>query len=74
MTGARRIGALLVAAALSLTIVTGTGAHAAEAVRHDLPGPAWFFVDVGSAAPQLIRPDAYDGGSFSALRDKGLGR
>jgi protein-disulfide isomerase len=66
--------ARLVADAKSLSVRRQVSAHAAEAIRRDVPGTPWFFVRVGTAAPTLVRPDAYDGGSFSAILDKALGR
>ena len=41
-------------------------AHAAEATRRNVPGTPWFFVKVGAAPPKVVRPEAYDGESFSA--------
>jgi protein-disulfide isomerase len=66
--------ARLVTDAKSLSVRRQVAAHTAESIRRDVPGTPWFFVKVGSAAPQLVRPDGYDGESFSALLDKALGR
>ena len=49
-------------------------AHAAEATRRNVPGTPWFFVKIGTAAPKVVRPEAYDGESFSAILDDALGR
>jgi protein-disulfide isomerase len=64
----------LVTDSKSLSVRKQVAAHAAEAVRRNVPGTPWFFVKVGTAAPKLVRPDAYDGESFSALLDQALRR
>lgn len=64
----------LVTDSKSLSVRRQVAAHAAEAIRRDVPGTPWFFVKVGTAAPKLVRPDAYDGESFSAILDEALGR
>jgi hypothetical protein len=74
-----RVGVLLGAAALSLVIAAGLGAsplaaHAAEASRRDVPGTPWFFVKIGTAAPKVVRPTAYDGNAFKVILDEALGR
>jgi len=53
---------------------TVLGAQAAEATRLNVPGTPWFFVKIGTAAPKVVRPDAYDGESFAKLLDDALGR
>ena len=64
----------LVADARSLSIRRQAAAHTAEAIRRDVPGTPWFFVKIGTAAPKVVRPGAYDGESFSAILDDALGR
>ena len=64
----------LVADAKSLSVRKQVAAHSAEATRRDVPGTPWFFVKIGTAAPKLVRPAAYDGESFSAILDEALGR
>jgi 2-hydroxychromene-2-carboxylate isomerase len=65
---------LLVADSKSLSVKKQASAHAAEATRRNVPGTPWFFVKIGSAAPKVVRPEAYDGESFSAILDDALGR
>lgn len=64
----------LVADAKSLAVRKQAAAHAAEATRRDVPGTPWFFVKVGTAAPKLVRPTAYDGDAFRVILDEALGR
>lgn len=64
----------LVADAKSLSVKRQVAAHAAEAVRRNVPGTPWFYVKVGDAPPKLVKPAAYDGESFSAILDDALGR
>ena len=64
----------LVADAKSVSVRRQVAAHAAEAMRRNVPGTPWFFVKIGTAAPKLVRPAAYDGESFSAILDEALGR
>lgn len=64
----------LVAGAKSVAVRRQVAAHAAEATRRNVPGTPWFFVKIGTAAPKLARPAAYDGESFSAILDEALGR
>jgi len=64
----------LVADAKSLSVRKQAAAHAAEAIRRDVPGTPWFFVKVGDAPPKLVKPEAYDGEAFSAILDDALGR
>ena len=64
----------LVADARSLSVKKQVAAHAAEAVRRNVPGTPWFYVKVGDAPPKLVKPAAYDGESFSAILDDALGR
>lgn len=45
-----------------------------EQVARDVPGTPWFFIRKGAGAPEVVRPDAYDGESFAALLDTALGR
>jgi protein-disulfide isomerase len=66
--------ARLVADSKTVSVRTQAAAHAAEAVRRNVPGTPWFFVKVGDGAPKLVRPDAYDGEAFSAILDDALGR
>ena len=42
--------------------------------RRKVPGTPWFFIKIGTAPPKVVRPEAYDGESFSALLDDALGR
>ena len=65
---------LLVADSKTLSVKKQVTAHAAEATRRKVPGTPWFFVKVGTAPPKVVRPEAYDGESFSALLDDALGR
>ena len=65
---------LLVADSKTLSVKKQVAAHAAEATRRNVPGTPWFFIKVGAAPPKVVRPDAYDGESFSALLDDALGR
>lgn len=64
----------LVADAKSLSVRRQAAAHAAEASRRNVPGTPWVFVKVGTTPPRLVRPEAYDGASFSAILDAALGR
>lgn len=64
----------LAADAKSLSVRKQAAAHAAEAVRRNVPGTPWFFVKVGDAPPRLVKPEAYDGEAFSAILDDALGR
>ena len=64
----------LVADAKSISVRKQAAAHAAEATRRDVPGTPWFFVKVGTAAPKLVRPSAYDGDAFRVILDEALGR
>ena len=64
----------LVADSKTLAIRKEAAAHAAEAVRRDVPGTPWFFVKIGDAPPKLVKPEAYDSESFSAILDDALGR
>ena len=64
----------LVADAKSLSVRKQVAAHLAEGARRKVPGTPWFFVKVGSAAPQLVRPDAYDADAFRSILDEALGR
>jgi protein-disulfide isomerase len=66
--------AKLVADAKSVSVRKQAAAHAAEATRRNVPGTPWFFVKIGSAAPKLVRPDAYDGDAFRSILDDALGR
>jgi protein-disulfide isomerase len=66
--------ARLVADAKSVAVRKQIAAHEAEATRRSVPGTPWFFVKVGDAPPRVVRPEAYDGASFSAILDKALGR
>jgi protein-disulfide isomerase len=67
-------GTLLVADSKTLSVKRQAAAHATEATRRNVPGTPWFFIKVGTAAPKVARPEAYDGESFSALLDDALGR
>ena len=64
----------LVADARSLSVRKQAAAHATEAIQRKVPGTPWFFVKVGTAPPKVVRPDGYDGESFSAILDEALGR
>ncbi len=64
----------LVADAKTLSVKRQAAAHAAEVTRRSVPGVPWFFVKIGAAPPKVVRPDAYDGASFSAILDEALGR
>ena len=64
----------LVADARSVSVRRQATAHAAEARRRNVPGTPWFLVKIGTAAPKLVRPDAYDAESFRAILDDALGR
>ena len=66
--------ARLIADAKSLSVRKQVAAHAAEATRRNVPGTPWFFVKVGTAAPKVVRPPAYDGDAFKAILDEALGR
>ena len=66
--------ARLIADAKSLSVRKQVAAHAAEATRRNVPGTPWFFVKVGTAAPKVVRPAAYDGDAFKAILDEALGR
>lgn len=66
--------ARLVADARSESVRRQAAAHAAEAKRRDVPGTPWFFVKVGTAAPRLVRPGAYDADAFRDILDEALGR
>lgn len=46
----------------------------AEAVRRSVPGTPWFLVKRGTAAPEVVRPEAYDAESFRALLDRAIER
>ena len=75
VTGVAGINATrLVVDAKSLSVRKQADAHAAEAIRRDVPGTPWFFVKVGDAPPKLVKPEAYDGEAFSAILDDALGR
>ncbi len=75
VSGVRGLNAtLLVADSKTLSVKRQAAAHATEATRRNVPGTPWFFVKVGTAAPKVVRPAAYDGESFSALLDDALGR
>ena len=50
----------------TVSVKKQVAAHAAEATRRNVPGTPWFFVKIGTAAPKVVRPEAYDGESFSA--------
>jgi len=65
---------LLVADSKTLSVKKQAAAHAAEATRRKVPGTPWFFIKTGTDAPKVVRPEAYDGESFSALLDDALGR
>jgi protein-disulfide isomerase len=65
---------LLVADSKTVSVKKQAAAHAAEATRRNVPGTPWFFVKIGTAAPKVVRPEAYDGESFSAILDDALGR
>ena len=65
---------LLVADSKTLSVKKQVAAHAAEATRRKVPGTPWFFIKIGTAPPKVVRPEAYDGESFSALLDDALGR
>ena len=64
----------LVADARSVSVRKQATAHATEAGRRNVPGTPWFFVKIGTAAPKLVQPDAYDAESFRAILDDALGR
>jgi protein-disulfide isomerase len=64
----------LVADSKSISVRKQVAAHAAEATRRNVPGTPWFFVKIGSAAPKVVHPEAYDGESFSTILDDALGR
>lgn len=64
----------LVADAKSLSVRRQVASHLAEGARRDVPGTPWFFVKIGTAAPKLVRPDAYDADAFRAILDEALGR
>jgi protein-disulfide isomerase len=64
----------LLADAKSLSVRRQAAAHATEAVRRKVPGTPWFFVKIGTNAPTVVRPDAYDGESFAKILDQALGR
>jgi len=75
VSGIRRLDPVgLVAHSKSLSVRKQAASHAAEAIRRGVPGTPWFFVKVGTAAPKLVRPDAYDGASFRTILDQALGR
>lgn len=67
-------GTLLVAASRTVSVKSQVAAHAAEATRRSVKGTPWFFVKIGTAAPKVVHPEAYDGESFSAILDEALGR
>lgn len=64
----------MIADAKSLSVRRQAAAHANEAIRRDVPGTPWFFIKIGTAPPKLVRPEGYDGESFSKLLDEALGR
>jgi protein-disulfide isomerase len=64
----------LVADSKSISVRKQVAAHAAEATRRNVPGTPWFFVKIGSAAPKVVHPEAYDGESFNTILDDALGR
>ena len=64
----------LVADAKTLSVRKQVAAHAAEAHRRNVPGTPWFFVKIGTAAPKVVRPTAYDGDAFKLILDEALGR
>jgi len=75
VAGVRGLNAkLLVADSKTLSVKKQVAAHAAEATRRKVPGTPWFFIKIGTAPPKVVRPEAYDGASFSALLDDALGR
>jgi protein-disulfide isomerase len=63
----------LIADSKSVSVKRQVAAHAAEATRRNAPGTPWFFVKIGAAAPKVVRPEAYDGDSFSKILDDALG-
>ena len=64
----------LVADAKSLSVRRQAAAHSAEATGRKVPGTPWFFVKIGTAAPKVVRPTAYDGDAFKVILDEALGR
>jgi len=75
VAGVKGLNAMqLVTDAKSRSVKKQAAAHAAEATSRNVPGTPWFFVKVGAAAPKVVRPDAYDGESFSKILDEALGR
>jgi protein-disulfide isomerase len=64
----------LVTDSKSLSVKKQVAAHAGEATRRNVPGTPWFFVKIGTAAPKVVRPEAYDGESFAAILDNALGQ
>ena len=64
----------LVIDARSLAVRKQAAAHAVEADRRKVPGTPWFFIQIGTSAPKLVRPTAYSGEAFATLLDEALGR
>ncbi len=58
----------------SASVRKQAAAHAKEANRRSVPGTPWFFIKIGTGAPKLVRPTAYNGEAFATLLDKALGR
>jgi len=64
----------LILDAKSVSVRKQAAAHAVEAERRKVPGTPWFFIKIGTDAPKLVRPTAYDGDAFRTILDEALGR